>query len=188
VRRQGYIHMCACSVTPRRPRPHALTPLLASPQSCCEPEPHAAAPSQLFCFASSTGAEKRCLDPIPILTVRGARRCDSEIDCSDASCVRLDTSAHLLRITVVSADKIEQVILWSGPPEEVYEQGLFASSLGFYISATNEHLQLKWARFLRAIAFCRYGYIYPRSFCGSAFFFLWTLSTRFAIDTTTAGT
>ncbi|KAJ6554068.1 hypothetical protein B0H10DRAFT_1848470 [Mycena sp. CBHHK59/15] len=91
---------------------------LGNPQSCCGPH---ALPSSLSCFTSSD-ADKRCLDPIPILTGSGERRCGSDIDCSDGSrCIRPDTSAQILRLTV-RVDANDEVILWSGPLVEVHEQ------------------------------------------------------------------
>ncbi|KAJ7489474.1 hypothetical protein FB451DRAFT_1225027 [Mycena latifolia] len=93
---------------------------LESPQSCCDSD----APfSELTCFVALSSAEKGCIDAIPILTGGEARRCRADLDCSDdaSRCVRPDESALILRLTV-HADGQDQVVLWSGPPMEVYEQ------------------------------------------------------------------
>ncbi|KAJ7176575.1 hypothetical protein C8R46DRAFT_39915 [Mycena filopes] len=90
-----------------------------SPQSCCEPRAHF---SPLSCFVAVSSAEKGCIDAIPILTRRDARRCESDSECSDPSrCVRPDESSHILRLTVETNGRA-QVVLWSGPLAEVHEQ------------------------------------------------------------------
>ncbi|KAJ7768389.1 hypothetical protein B0H16DRAFT_1673554 [Mycena metata] len=87
--------------------------------SCCEPH---ALFSPLSCFVAVSSAETGCIDAIPILTRKGAQRCESDFECADASrCVRPDESAHILRLTV-HTDGRDQVILWSGPLAEVHEQ------------------------------------------------------------------
>ncbi|KAK7052386.1 histone acetyltransferase [Favolaschia claudopus] len=86
----------------------------ASPQGCCEP--HVSSP--FSCFAAVSSAEKGCLDAIAILTNEPAQRCSSDTNCDDASqCVRPHKSAQILRLTVY-----DRVVIWSGPPIEVYEQ------------------------------------------------------------------
>ncbi|KAJ6567754.1 hypothetical protein DFH09DRAFT_1034204 [Mycena vulgaris] len=93
---------------------------LASPQSCCEPQ----APfSPLTCFIAVASAEKGCLDAIPILAGSGGRRCRVDLDCSNDTlrCVRPDGSANVLRLTL-HADGQDEVILWSGPLNEIHEQ------------------------------------------------------------------
>ncbi|KAJ7040818.1 hypothetical protein C8F04DRAFT_1253726 [Mycena alexandri] len=112
---------------------------LENPPSCCEPQ----APfSRLTCFVAVSFAEKGCIDAIPILTRKGAQRCELDSECADASrCVRPDESTHILRLTV-HTDGRDQVILWSGPLAEVHEQvqiGIYLPHfrllpLGVYIS------------------------------------------------------
>ncbi|KAJ7083720.1 hypothetical protein B0H15DRAFT_850488 [Mycena belliarum] len=94
---------------------------LGNSQSCCEPH---ATFSPLTCFvAVSSSAEKGCVDAIPILTGKDEQRCRLDLDCAaDAlQCVRPDESANILRLGVY-ANGQDEVVLWSGPLAEVYEQ------------------------------------------------------------------
>ena len=105
----------------------------------------------LSCFvpleAPAFGQAGRCLDPVPLLApdLYGGSldstqypRCSSSSECSGAAtdsegdafeCVRPDSSAELLRIIVEDADGDtggrgrHRTLLWSGPREEVWEQG-----------------------------------------------------------------
>ena len=77
----------------------------------------------------------RCLDPISILNdPKDLNRCKSATDCTsipDSLCVRPDAKAQLLRLTVrlpplTGAGRNEEVVLWSGPRREVWEEGFRA--------------------------------------------------------------
>ncbi|KAJ7740960.1 hypothetical protein DFH07DRAFT_62558 [Mycena maculata] len=100
------------------------TGFLGSPQACCAP--HAPA-SSLSCFiaVSLSSTEQGCLEAVPILTDQDGQRCTTDTDCLDAAsaCIRPDASAQILRITVhLDEQEHEEVVLWSGPPAEVFEQ------------------------------------------------------------------
>lgn len=95
------------------------------PQSCCgESSP------SLSCFQSPT--DTRCLDPIPLLTQtdknQEPRRCSLSASCSPVSlCVWPRQGEQLLRISMRLSDSSpEEILLWSGPRREVWEQGVHA--------------------------------------------------------------
>ncbi|KIM43629.1 hypothetical protein M413DRAFT_18068 [Hebeloma cylindrosporum] len=95
---------------------------LEKSDSCCSPATLTSSP--LACFVSMDGTEHGCIDPVPVLTKpRGRGRCTSQEDCSpDSSCVAPDKTAQLLRLTVQpSVSEDETVVLWNGPPREIWE-------------------------------------------------------------------
>ncbi|KAG5635122.1 hypothetical protein H0H81_012382 [Sphagnurus paluster] len=129
--------------------PDARTPLTRG--WCAPPPPDTNAPccsgTKTFGFACFTTLDsksphpKTCLDPIPLLTAPAAQRCASAAECVGPGvsvCVRPDEAEQLLRLTVrrgpVSGsgsgahdgngdgDGGTEVILWSGPTEEVWEE------------------------------------------------------------------
>ena len=61
-----------------------------------------------------------CTDPIIVLTDLQWRRCRRSGECQDAKC--LVPKAPLMRLRVANEGK-EGVLLWSGPKEEVLEEG-----------------------------------------------------------------
>ena len=100
--------------------------------------------SQLSCFIPTLDEEGgRCVDPVPILNPTGTKsveRCFSPSDCNlagnteEMECIRLSTNTHLLRITVLppiwervrhGSNATSKTVLWSGPREEVWDQGLW---------------------------------------------------------------
>jgi len=88
----------------------------------------------LSCFASTDSPlVKGCLDPIPVLTSPGlADRCASTADCFATSfCVTPDKSEQLLRLTIHESSEYNdsKVILWSGPPQEIWEEVRVATLL-----------------------------------------------------------
>ncbi len=76
----------------------------------------------------STAGLAGCADPVPVLTAPapGPRaRCTTDAACGDnARCVLPREDAELLRISVLSDEGPERVILWRGPREEVWEEGM----------------------------------------------------------------
>ncbi|KAF5381612.1 hypothetical protein D9615_005501 [Tricholomella constricta] len=81
----------------------------------------------LSCFVSTdTPSTRGCLNPVPVLTSASkVERCNFTADCPGLSiCVRPDETEKLLRLTVVRpfVDAKSEVILWSGPREEVWEE------------------------------------------------------------------
>ncbi|KAG6918082.1 hypothetical protein DXG01_016534 [Tephrocybe rancida] len=79
------------------------------------------------CFVSlDSSTTKGCLDPLPILGhVTAAKRCTTDIQCSETSqCIKPAATEHLLRLTVhrPSGEGGPEVILWSGPAEEIWEE------------------------------------------------------------------
>lgn len=86
--------------------------------------------ANLSCFVeANTTHNLICANPIPILTAPGpVLRCTTSSDCISASskCIMPDVSSQLLRIRVVYPEEThEDIILWKGPREEVWEQGEF---------------------------------------------------------------
>jgi len=80
---------------------------------------------RMSCFSTTIDATEtgHCIDPVPLLTDRGdSRRCSSTQPCNPRSiCIRPTALEHLLRITF-RYEESETVVLWSGPPVEVWEQ------------------------------------------------------------------
>jgi len=78
-----------------------------------------------FCF---TLVERRSdlysLDPVPILT-GSPTRCNASVGCiPSSSCIALQRGQQLVRITLLNlSDGAEEVVLWNGPREEIWEQG-----------------------------------------------------------------
>ncbi|KAJ7472234.1 hypothetical protein B0H11DRAFT_1347004 [Mycena galericulata] len=96
---------------------------LGSPRTCCAAHDGSEGGSCFVTVSPSDG--KGCLDAVATLTAQDAQRCATDADCPGATsaCVRPDVSAQILRLTVRVAERAqEQVVLWSGPREEVLEQ------------------------------------------------------------------
>jgi len=95
---------------------------LTHPESCCVKENS----SVLSCFRSIEDPSHRgCIDPIPILTLSdNDSRCSSISNCVGGSvCVLPDKAQPLLRLTVQRpSSPTQDVVLWSGPLREVWEQ------------------------------------------------------------------
>jgi len=115
----GYV-----SVTKTRP---LLTTCYSIERSndCCT---SASNKSPFVCFASGDGLDEGCIDPVPILTRKlEVARCISQADCSpDSACVLPARTAQLMRLRVLPLDSEEgdeSVVLWSGPPIEVHQEG-----------------------------------------------------------------
>ncbi|OCB90702.1 hypothetical protein A7U60_g2064 [Sanghuangporus baumii] len=119
------------------------------PTSCCEANatgriahPPAA---QLSCFEPMQGGDQgHCIDPVSILASPHSQRCFSGSDCNEnpmpnettgeaKECIRPDATSRLLRITVSPPlwERVDEndtdhgrfnVVLWSGPNGEVWEQ------------------------------------------------------------------
>lgn len=106
---------------------NALWALLEKPEQCCDTK----STHGLACFVSDDSKYRGCLDPVPILTsLEGERRCTFDRDCSgNSTCVRPDGERKLLRLTVrrLGPDEVPEVVLWSGPLEEVWEEGELGS-------------------------------------------------------------
>ena len=138
-----------------------MTSLLEGPTSCCDLNdthlPDHPPTTQLSCFVpAENGDQGHCIDPVSILTYSKHPRCFFALDCNNhgpvekskdnlMECVRPDGSARLLRIVVAppisrairdrSQDEPkETIVLWSGPREEVFEQGLSALLSHFEIA------------------------------------------------------
>ncbi|KAJ7572653.1 hypothetical protein C8J56DRAFT_584108 [Mycena floridula] len=100
---------------------------LESTEDCCTATSNpGASTSLLSCFTALHHTTHRCLDPLPILTKPlENKRCGSNTDCHEAFCIRPSSTAQLLRLTMVSPwenPQKEEVVLWSGPRKEVWEQ------------------------------------------------------------------
>ncbi|KAF8201041.1 hypothetical protein K438DRAFT_1821267 [Mycena galopus ATCC 62051] len=155
---------------------------MASPHSCCDPH----ASSLLSCFVAVSSAEKGCLDAIPILTDTRERRCAFDADCSDASqCVRPDESAQILRLTIHSEGQ-DRVILWSGPPMEVYEQveiGKFLSRFRIFPLWLYASMRLFWG-YLKMATLSLYLFnLLPLPYLDGSQFVQALLGMAFQVDT-----
>ena len=91
------------------------------------------------------------MDPVPILTISGnGSRCSSGTNClRDSTCARPDKTGQLLRLTVhrpSPSPKQEDVVLWSGPLQEVWEQGIVSIQyIWCYL-----HWSCSWPRYANA--------------------------------------
>ncbi|KAF9447627.1 hypothetical protein P691DRAFT_776009 [Macrolepiota fuliginosa MF-IS2] len=96
----------------------------SSSKECCLPDETLS--TALSCFvANTTPNQIGCLDPIPVLTSTDATlRCASENDCKGGHvCLRPSEREGLLRLTVTGGEeKHENVVLWSGPRREIWDE------------------------------------------------------------------
>ncbi|KAF9524954.1 peptidase family M50-domain-containing protein [Crepidotus variabilis] len=107
------------------------TSAFKSPDLCCKPRQQNASPMACFMMKeehSSLG----CIDPIPLLANPVPQaRCLVESDCkSKTTCIAQHVSTQILRLNVRpvnGAAEDETMVLWSGLPEEVYEEVLVTS-------------------------------------------------------------
>jgi len=99
----------------------------SSSDLCCLPDNPT--PASLACFLATH--QPVCLDPVPILTGQHKRCTDR---CEDNyMCVRPAEFENLLRITILDPwQKHERVVLWTGPLQEVYNDGRLLRSLVFF--------------------------------------------------------
>ncbi|KAF8191366.1 hypothetical protein BJ912DRAFT_1041697 [Pholiota molesta] len=98
--------------------------VLAKTDDCCT-TPNKL--SSFSCFVSQDTAERGCMDPVPVLTSQHSqRRCQSSAQCPlESACVVPAKDAQLLRLTVrptIADVDGETVVLWSGPPVEIWEE------------------------------------------------------------------
>lgn len=95
--------------------------LSEKPERCC----NANSTDALACFVSQGANLRGCLDPLPILTSLEEGRCSFDADCpGNDSCLRLDGPGKLLRLMVHRlSDGVSEVVLWSGPLKEVWDEG-----------------------------------------------------------------
>ncbi|KAF8634073.1 hypothetical protein AX17_004335 [Amanita inopinata Kibby_2008] len=92
----------------------------SSSQSCCSRDLTTFSP--LACFrAMEEHSLYGCLDPLPILTVlNGTVRCGPHSPCpSSYVCTRPAEREQLLRLTVGDPQGDQNIILWSGPLDEI---------------------------------------------------------------------
>lgn len=78
-----------------------------------------------FCFVATDEPVHYNMDPIPIF-IGNVSRCKTSSDCTTSwSCIALRQDQQLVRITLMNAldDQQEQVVVWSGPRREIWEQG-----------------------------------------------------------------
>lgn len=96
----------------------------SSSKECCLPDKST---TTLSCFtANTTPIQLGCLKPVPILTSTDEKtRCASEDGCKNGLvCVRPAEKENLLRLTVRSGElEHEEVVLWTGPRGEIYDEG-----------------------------------------------------------------
>lgn len=70
---------------------------------------------------------------MPILTKPAeSLRCHADSECRDAICARPDAVAQLLRLTVRTSTG-DEVILWRGSKEEVWEEGEWVYFFGIIL-------------------------------------------------------
>ena len=130
--------------------------------------------SRLSCFSSLSSAHRqtaaRCLDPIPLFTnshpkanpndgdgsetgknhapapAQTLKRCSVSNPCpADSECVGLRKGERILRITFEAGEYgRKEVLLWSGPKVEVWDQGAYIYTLVCGVEANDVYEQLKW--------------------------------------------
>lgn len=127
------------------------------PELCCkENSTHG-----LACFSSKDSNLQGCLDPVPILTSLEESRCSYDGDClGKHSCLRLDGGRKLLRLMVHRpSDGVSEVVLWSGPLKEVWEEGERAPCHTVWPSRMFKHFQYASEPCFQGSAFCQCGYL-----------------------------
>ena len=127
------------------------------PSDCCSGDATDATGAACFSsFPRSSTTIDRCLDPIPIMAQNDRARCSSSSACvTNFTCVAYASPDPLLRIGV-NADEALRIVLWSGPPLEVWEQGEF-----FSLTVPYDHsrsTQLRWVSFAPEHSYTRDGY------------------------------
>ena len=101
-------------------------PIDSSSDLCCLPDNPTEA--SLACFLANN--QPTCLNPVPILTEQH-KRCEDKCE-DDFVCVRPAESENLLRITVLDPwQKRQRVVLWTGPLQEIYNDGGLLHSLTY---------------------------------------------------------
>ena len=84
--------------------------------------------SPLSCFRALEDGSSvfGCLDPLPILAVSNeTARCSKKASCSTPFiCGRPDEQEQLFRLTIKYPVDKQDIILWSGPLEEVQNAGM----------------------------------------------------------------
>jgi hypothetical protein len=136
------IKVCLMMVTP-----HSIDSAQAAGTLCCQPQKPVSVPPEapVSCFVpimkpridQSSGC---CLDPVPILTPSHEDaiyvRCRTDSSCSDSQvCIALGEMEQLMRITsrpsawdaassTSPSGTQMRVILWDGPRDEVFEEGM----------------------------------------------------------------
>jgi len=97
--------------------------LQGQPSDCCST--NATDTSDIACFSSflrSSASVDRCIDPMPIMAGNDRARCSPSGACAaNFTCVIYASPNPLLRIEA-SKDETPRIVLWSGPPLEVWEQ------------------------------------------------------------------
>lgn len=82
--------------------------------------------SPLTCFKAieATSPLHGCLDPLPILTIPNSTRCSVASPCAVSHvCSWPDEREQLLRLTIGDYASKQDIILWSGPPDEIEDTG-----------------------------------------------------------------
>ena len=97
--------------------------------------------SPLTCFKAmeATSPLQGCLDPLSILTIPNSTRCSATLPCPVSHvCGWPDEREQLLRLTIGNPAGKQDIILWSGPPDEIEDIGRrrrdLDKSQSFYIA------------------------------------------------------
>lgn len=115
-----------------------FTGKVEDPLTCCSKKGQASsspiAPN-INCFIAFTSPQQTptgCTDPIPILTNLTSSRCRTSGECKselegdpgevERECV-IPRSTQIMRLTVQDRDEPRRVLLWSGPKNEIKDQG-----------------------------------------------------------------
>ncbi|KAF8737464.1 hypothetical protein AX14_012846 [Amanita brunnescens Koide BX004] len=99
------------------------TTLLES-QICCWRVMSEFSPLTCFKAIEATSPLHGCLDPLPILTIPNSTRCSVASPCAVSHvCSWPDEREQLLRLTIGDPASKQDIILWSGPPDEIEDTG-----------------------------------------------------------------
>jgi hypothetical protein len=104
--------------------------ILGHSMACCSPGLNSASVESCFVPVLDNSSAGHCVDPVPLLTNSTIARCTHSDHCENASrnavqtCIRPRKAENLLRLTYRTQDwDTARVLLWSGPREELLEEG-----------------------------------------------------------------
>lgn len=93
-------------------------------QNCCQRVMSEFSPLTCFKAIEAASPLQGCFDPLPILTIPNSTRCSTTLPCTVSHvCSWPDERERLLRLTIGDPAGKQNIILWSGPPDEIEETG-----------------------------------------------------------------
>lgn len=100
-------------------------------QNCCNRVMSDFSPLTCFNAIEAISPLQGCLDPLPILATPNSTRCSIASPCSVSHvCSWPDQREQLLRLTIGDPTGKQDIILWSGPSDEIEKTGRLDAILG----------------------------------------------------------